>query len=286
MGLLKLIRDSVYSPAFYRELFGKRFSFSLKYFYSLVVVVALVLTIVFSIEFIPQLHAMLGKFVGSSVELIPPDVTVRIDRGVVSVNQPEPYVVPVPSDLKEYFDESITSLLVIDTSRPFDVEQFKSYHAYMWVLKDSFALGSKDDVRVRSFTDATDVVLNKEIVASFAEKLKSLFKWIPAIAVFGIFIWALFMFSFVLAYLLVGAIFVWGVARLRGVRLGYGASYRVGLHAITGALIIHALQLLLLPRLPFRTLLVYTVVLIAVTWCNVKGDGPVPEAQLASQATS
>jgi hypothetical protein len=293
MGLLKLIRDSIYSPQFYRELAGKPFSFSLKYFYSLVVVIALVLTIVFSMEFIPQMNALVQSVIRAFTGSIPADVVVTIQRGMASINKKEPYAVPLPDEFRRTFKDipdanspEAENLFVVDTQSLLSLERFLEHKTVFWLTKNALVMGGRDELRVQSLQRVPGTVLDKAFLASVAAKLQPFLRWLPPLVVFGVFTVFVLLFSSTLVYLLVGAFVVWGVARARGARLTYGASYRLGLHAVTAALVVHAFQLLILPGVPFRMFIVYTAVLAVVVWCSVKGEKSAGENRPLPQGTS
>ena len=58
---LKLVKESIYSPNFYRSVLGRPLSFSLKYFYTLVLGFSIVLTFYFSFLLVPRFNAILSS---------------------------------------------------------------------------------------------------------------------------------------------------------------------------------------------------------------------------------
>ncbi len=131
MQFFTTIKDSIYSPDFYRTLRAKPLSFSLKYYFSLAAVLALAGTVLMTVQFLPKAQFALTTLAEKVVERFPAELEVTFKGGVVSTNVKEPYFVketPGEADaLRNEVEDAGTheNLLVIDTSSPLSLELFK-----------------------------------------------------------------------------------------------------------------------------------------------------------------
>jgi hypothetical protein len=111
----------------------------------------------------------------------PEELVVTIQDGKASTNVPEPYfikfndVIPTEnwnSSFKEGFEEGVAmdadanleefNLLVIDTKTPFSAEQFKDYHALVWLTEDAvYTLSENDRTESTPLADSDDMIINK-----------------------------------------------------------------------------------------------------------------------------
>ena len=105
MSFLQNIGKSIYSPEFYKELLGLPFSFSLKYFYSLAVVLAVALAVIFSFKIIPAAQPFLQSIGPQVLNYYPDELVITIKNGDVSTNVAEPYLLPLPAPLIDLVEE-------------------------------------------------------------------------------------------------------------------------------------------------------------------------------------
>ena len=99
MQFARTIGQSIYGPDFYRSLFAQPLSFSLKYFFSLVLVLAVVHTATLSYTFIPLLNSFLKNLDSKILAYYPDSLEITIEKGEASSNAEEPYFLPWPEEL-------------------------------------------------------------------------------------------------------------------------------------------------------------------------------------------
>lgn len=283
MGFLTLIKKSIYSPEFYRDLRSKPLSFSIKYFYMLALALSLVITAVFSFTLVPTLNSLL-KNIGPAVDAYFPDeLVVTIRGGEVSVNVPEPYFLPIPAVLENIPVSDAGSagrlpknLVVIDTKNEFSEAAFAEYDTLVLIMKKSVAFSDREGIRIEPLRDIPDYTIDKALLQKFASKTGSFLKYAAPILVFVIFIIAMAIFTFHLVYLFLAALLVWLVMKARGASAGYKKAYQVGVHAMTLGFLLNALLVVVFlprPNVPF----LFTVVLLAVAAVNVRREEPSAE---------
>lgn len=279
--LIEHIKQSVYGPAYYSELLTRPFSFSLKYYSALALFLALFLTIVSSIQLVPRVNQFARDFPTKFFAYYPDQLEVKIEKGIVSSNVVEPYFLPIPEEFKDSSgsEGGINSLLVIDTKTPFSVAQFKKYKVAAWLSRDQIAVFNRNgSVRIEAFDTKTELTINESALRGFEQRLRPFYQFAAQLSVIVIFLGLLIGFGVYFLYLLLGAVLILFLGRLLKQRFTYGASYRIGLHAITLPLLLDTiLSLFNFPAIGFPFLM--SAVMLAVVFVNFKDAAPAPEAR-------
>ncbi|MDI6734083.1 MAG: DUF1189 family protein [Patescibacteria group bacterium] len=270
MTILNNIKQSIFSPKFYQGLTQKPFSFSIKYFYSLVLILAFILTIIISINLVPGLSLLFNNLSTAAVKSFPDNLIITIKAGKASTNVLEPFFVKMPNDFKAENQKnkevsSPENFLVIDTKTSFSIDRFKEYKTLFWLTGDSIVGYDDGGIRIMSLEQIPDVVVDKPIFVSFVDKIKPIMKIIPPLAVLGIFAFLIAGFSFKLVHLLILALIILLIAKIKGVVSSYKNSYRIGIHAMTLGLVYYALTLIL----PISVLFLFSFLVLIVVWLNL-----------------
>lgn len=281
------IQQSLYDPRFYRELPSKSFGSSMRYFLSLIFVIALVLTILVSILIIPPMNEALSKLPEATLEAYPDGLEIVVDHGKVSTNLPEPIVIPPPVPLREIFRTmEVSQFAVIDTTTPFSIEQFERYDALLWIQSDAIvARDANGKITFESIPDTGErVVLAERDINAFLSDARGYFPLAAPLVAFLIFCVFYIVELVQLAYLLVvGALLILLLGRVMKYRWTYGEAYQIGLHAMTGPLILDALLTFFrmpLMGLPFS----FSAIMLALVYANYRADAlpppaPIPEPE-------
>lgn len=275
MKLIEVFKKSVYSPEFYRELQSKPLSFSIKYFYSLVLVFSIILTVLVSAQLIPAGSDFIKRIGPQLLSIYPDDLIITIKNGEVSVNTHEPLYLILPEAAKwesedKYATDAPKHLLVIDTQNPAALDNFESYSTLVLATKNKIAAGSPDNLRVITLDKNVNFTVTKHTVSIFLNKLSGLSGWLSPIIVFGAFVFFTAFFSTKLIYLFLAAILVWLLAKLKKFNLNYKQSYQAALHAFSLSLLIQVLSFLFLPSVLFLP----TVIMLIVVWFNFPKNLP------------
>ncbi len=290
------IRDSIYSPEYYKGLLTKPFSYSLKYFFMLVLCIALVVSVSLMFPVFSAVHSFLANVGMKVLEYYPDELRITIKNGVVSTNVVEPYVLPMPPEFKSAFQSAqdragnnvkvnininvnAKNLLVIDTKTPFTIDEFKKADTEILLTKDSAVYYDKGNTVVAPLDKVSDFTLDKGKITSFLNKAQPYFRFVYPLIAVGMFSIFFFGAAFNMFYLLFAAILILLIARMKKASLSYGKSYQLGLHLITLALIIDNLIFLAAPNVhvPFFD----TIIIAALAWMNLTNNAPV-EAVLAA----
>lgn len=283
MKFIDNIKSGVYNPAYYSEVVNKPFSYSFKYFLSLMGLLALIATVLFSFTALPDVIDFVNGFESKALGYYPGELEIVIKDGKVATNVQEPFFIKMPVELKDANKdlenksaeavpkpEEMENLLVIDTKSPLTVDLFKSYKTAALLGVDSF-IYYKDNsvVNIQSLSQASDVVINKAKVSSLLGEFMPYIKALPIILVPIVFIGVLVGSTLgYLIYLIFGAFAIWLLAMIKNKKLKYAKAYQIGLHAITFGVILESTIFWFYPVLEFRFL--FTILMLAVVWMNLK----------------
>lgn len=272
MELLRHIRQSVYDPEYYREIPAQPLSHSIKYFYSLTLVIAIVLTVVYGFMFTPPLLSFLRSLGPSVLNYYPDELVITIKKGTASTNVTEPYKLPLPESFKLGRNKDVENLLVIDTQHSFSMDQWKEYNTYAWLTRDTLIYRSdQGDLRLMALDRVPATEITKKELTSWIEAINALFKFVPPLLVLGIFLVMMVILSTKLLYLFLGALLILAIARWKKVNLSYKKAYQIGLHAITLGMIYELIKLAIFPGSPSIPFF-FTILMCLVAWFNLRPE--------------
>jgi hypothetical protein len=264
MGFFRTIRDSIYSPEFYRELFKKPLRASFKYFLILALFASFAQAIPAAYRFVPKIQNVVSVAGEKMLAQYPDELVITVAGGQVSTNVEEPYFIPAPDDMSATYK----NLVVIDTKQPFSDEKFKQYETFALVTKDSIAFSGRErEVRIERLDQVPDMTIAKGDVASLAGRVAPLARVLGPLLTVLMFLGLLMASILVLFYLVIAALLVWAVAKIKGVKAGYKDAYKIALHAVTLPFLAStfASMLGITINIPFLT----TILIAVVAWINL-----------------
>jgi hypothetical protein len=276
MGFFRTIPRSIYSPSFYATAPRTAFGAALGYFLLVILCLTIVKTAVLVVPGLLQLTPELQKSVQGLADSYPSNLVIRIHGGQVTTNARQPYFIPLNGDLGST-DAPIKNLIVIDTTRPFSVAQFDRYQALIWLTKDSLVVQNQSARRVETYdlSQISDFTLDKATVSSWLSIIRPFVAAVAPIA--GVFaLLGLYVAYLVrLLYLVALAVAIMIMLRLLNVDLTFGESYKLGLYAMTTALVVELLLAIGYPYLHFDgfpfMFSVITLVVVAVNTLAGRG---------------
>ncbi|OGZ18518.1 MAG: hypothetical protein A2494_01810 [Candidatus Lloydbacteria bacterium RIFOXYC12_FULL_46_25] len=284
--LFSYIKESVYSPEYYRQLLSRPFSYSWKYYSALAMLLAVFLTIVSSVPLVPIVNRATHEFPQKFFAYYPDELELHVQNGVVTTNVAEPYFLPLPEMLKsEIADENVAvdHLVVIDTKTPISLEAFRAYGAIMWI--GSTAIASYDDqkgITIKPMTKDANFVVSETVLRSIESRMSPYYVFISPVMVLAIFFGLMIALGINFIYLVFGAVFIMLFGRFAlKQKWGYGTSYRIGLHAITLSLLADALFSVVgvnIVSIPF----LQTALILAVVYVNYKDMKSSEEGEASS----
>lgn len=282
MEFLENIKSSIYNPVFYKELLAKPFSFSLKYFLSLMGLIALIMTIVFALSALPEINAAINQLMPKILNYYPDGMEITVKSGKVSTNVSEPYFIKMPVELKSSEQDSkdkpvenvsdveeADNLLVIDTISPLTVDLFKNYKTAVLLSGDSVIYYDNEAIKIQSLDKSWNGVVTKAKFSQGLDKIMPYIKLLPLGLPPIVFVVIFFGLIFGnLLYLIFGAFAIWLAAKIRKRSLSYGKAYQIGLHAIALGVILEVAIFSSYPALEFP--LFPTLLMLAIYWINLK----------------
>lgn len=280
MNIFKQIKNSIYNPIYYKNIvLNETLKDSLKYLAKVSLVAALAGVILFSFT-LPVFYKTIKTLVDTEVANYPEDLVINIKGGVVSTNKPEPFTIKLSQPSKD-LNKSNTgvpeNVLVIDTTKSFNVDSFSSYSTLALLTNNSIII-SKDNIgnlQVISLSKTKETQITKTYLNTLESNL---FKYLPLIFVtIIVFVFvALFIgyFAVTLLLLIVYAFLIWLIMKLKGLNFTYKDSYKVGIHAST-ILIVLSILGMFAPVL--GSFVIKTVAILLVVYINLFPDTTIEE---------
>ncbi len=258
--------------SYYKDVIKAPFSFSLKYFIFFCFILSVVTTIFLSVKIFNPLNNFLRRFPQALIKVYPAELEIKIRKGVVATNVPEPYFIPVDrfektfeeldKEVKGIKSDEIENVLVIDTNAK--VEDMKRYQTYA-LLTRNYLSYYKDDGRIEivPLEKFGNFTLNQSIVRGVLNKFLPLLKFVSIFLIPIIFIGTfLFFTSSQLIYLLFSALVLFLGAKIISFPLSYVKAYQIDLHLATIItpffLLLSALNINV--QFPFLKLIVFTLI--------------------------
>lgn len=229
------IKNSIYGPSYYRNINSESFSDSLKYFFLFIVLVAFLLMIFYVALAIPKIKSFLDVAPSKLLNYYPDDLEITIKDGIASTNLQDPYVFRMPNSLS---GKNYENLLVLDTENQFSLENFYGQNTLCLLSQDKLACYDEDGSLKITPLKGIDFVFSEQILLSFISKIKPYFSLIYLLLIISIFLGFFLSLSSRLVYMLIFALVILAVARIKKADLNYKKSYQAGLHLMTLPIIV------------------------------------------------
>ncbi len=253
MNFFSTIKATFWNPSFYRTA-AEEHSHPFGYYFKMALLLSIIMTVGFCLFAGPNINATLSSLPDAVVAYYPDDLEVTLSDGAVTVNQPQPYMLPFPTQWQgDKAEKNPTNLVVFDTEKTFSVESFKGYDTAALVTHDALVIKSDSDIRVVPMSDFSckgenntpcNYTLTNDKLAAFLEHVKPLTVYVlPTLAVGALLVLIVIYALGLLALLITAAIGMLAIKLFAKVptRLGFGTTYRMCVYAVTPALVIEAI---------------------------------------------
>lgn len=264
MKFFENIKNSIYSPDYYKEVAIKPISYSFKYFFLFALLVSVIVAGIMCFSASPDIKSFILTSIEQLNNYYPEKLEVNIKNGIASSNVQEPYFLKIPDEFK---NKDIDNVLVIDTKNKFSLDNFNSYRTTILLNSDSIAYMGDKKVEMMLLKDYPDVTINKAEVNSLFDAVKPFVKFVyPAVFIL------VFLFQFIvitnkLIYLIFAALLVWLIFKIRKIDIGYKKSYQLGMHLMTLGIILGGLFFIFhITAFPYF----FTILLILLSLINIK----------------
>ena len=244
---LSTIRKCLANPKSYTELRGKSFGSASRYLFALLALVGLIkiVPVAFTcVAALPNVESWLEQAKERLPELYPKGLVATIKDGQLSINQPEPYAIPLPAALRnsEAVAEGVPeNLVVIDTKATAD--DYPNYKTIMFVTRTTAVFPDKEhSLRMVPLSNLKqDMVIDEATYRKFAEAvvgfspmvIPSLKGLIAAMVFVGPFAYALAALCGYLFYLIFLSLVIWPLAKLFGSKASFSGVYILSMYGLT-----------------------------------------------------
>lgn len=263
MNLFNQIKQSIYSPRYYSEIFKESFGSSLKYFLMIILLASVVQATGWIYTYVSVGQGMVRSFVDNITSVYPEELEVTIKDGIVSTNVAEPYFITIPE-----LENQSANLLVIDTKTPYSSSKFNEYKTAAWLSSDSLFVKESGEGKIRTvdLSGQKNLIINKALFDTLVSQIKPYLGLITPLVVIGSVLAVFMLNSLLLIYLLIPAAIIFLLLKIMKRSLSFSGSYKVALHAITLPLIISTVgSLIYLPGFTFE----FTIITLFVVMINL-----------------
>lgn len=242
--------NSLTKPSYYKDIKDAKFSFSLKYIFSLFLLTSLILGISISVRilsFIPQAPKFAQDTKSFLVETYPTELKLTLKEGKITTNVKEPYFIDLAED-KKMVVAPFTHLIAIKTKGTSD--DIKDLSSLLLITEDSLIVSEgtqSASYRAIDLKDAlakipSGVSMDKTLFTSILDKftpeaLKIMPRIIMAIALLFFIFYPLIRGTFGLlfqaVFLLPAALILFIVAKLLKKNLTFTKMYQMSLQGLT-----------------------------------------------------
>ncbi len=254
--ILKNIVRACFDKSFYvesqKDSFGRRFA-HLYVLYFIVIVVSSLSIVNWYISERATIGMLPTRISQAVKELYPRDLVLRFENDELSINQPEPYVIPLPPQIAEVLGDDkpvTTDLVTIDTTA--SVDDFSSYDTDILATRKGVAVrGQNGKVEYYQYTEMLrevrqpftfDIVSYTQIVNKakpFIDALPAIIGYVLVMAgLFVLFVAPLIFVLGTLIFLLLLSLVGYLVASLIQRKHSYGYMYKLGMYSMIPIIIL------------------------------------------------
>lgn len=227
-----------FNPSYYSDVLKAPKRFSWLFFLFFCFIYGLIYTVVVNTMAIPSLKNFSNQLASKIYTFYPENLEITIKDKQVSINQEEPYFIPL--NFRDVFGEDlpdsvITNLLVINTGSENPTKDIKDYSTLALLTKDSFAIkGEANETRVFSLNDMEidDLFIDYGLYKNILDKIVPYFPYISKIISSIITVIFLIIVPLTkLIHLAVFSLLAMLISSLVKPKLTYSQTFQIGLHA-------------------------------------------------------
>lgn len=238
---------SLSSLNYYKDVVLAPLSFSVKYFFMLTILVSIGISGVTTILAFPKIQKGINTFVNTASSYYPDDLIITSKSGQVSINKPEPYIVPFPkSDTPTnelQLKEVPLNLIVFDSNGTLD--DMEKYKTLILVNKSNLLVKTQDKIEVRSFKDYPDGTLTKQDVVKTINSVKPFLSFIPVIMFVAVlFVTLLYYSGIKFVLLLPVALLLMLAGNIKKLQMPFSKYLQIALHTFTLPLMVELISMI------------------------------------------
>lgn len=277
MSIFPEIKNSIYSPEYYETIYHRPFGLSMRYFWKLVLLLSLAASALVSLIFVPHVYRFVTTLFDEAAAAYPAKLEFSVKAGEASSNVAEPFFIEYPPRLKSALTAADMQLperfITVATRDQASLDLATRYNTLILIGGDGVVNTQAEPGQTYlAYGTTSDFTLTKAQVVAWHDVYRPYFKLIPPLLALFIFAFFVVVLGLNLLYLLVAAPFIMLVGRHFKLSLTYWQAYQYGLHAITAAILIDIILLVVPGGLPWAaTLAIMLVAIVGVTYLNLRG---------------
>lgn len=242
--IFETFKKSIYNPVFYQNAVTTSLPDVVRYYIKFALLLSVVMTVALSILFIPDGVVFIKKYAPDMVKsYFPAELTIKIEKGLASVNVKEPYVIEGKNGSQAVLKEQgLLNMLVIDTKHDFDKKKFEEYKTFALLTKTEFITQSNEgQITIQELRKMPNVSINQNLLLLWVEKVDSSIVYIVIAGVIATFLAMMLGYATYFVVLFVFSLIPILIAYLKKMPLSYSGAYKISLYAIVPALALKTL---------------------------------------------
>jgi hypothetical protein len=241
---LDTVFKSIWNPHFYETIPSKSLGMSFKYMSKLLLLTSFLSALILSAVVTPFSKEFNFRVADFLKNKYPTDLEVSIKDGLIETNSSQVYVLDFPEEIfgsvaVDFIrkDTGLSNFLVLDTVSPMeDLLNIEKMNSLIFLTKDRavFKDGKNGKMTVQSLKEFPNILINKQIVDSYSDRIKQYFA--PLMVFFGIMgFLALFVFSLIKYFItaLIAGLLIWFIAKISKHDEKYWLCFRYAVYGIT-----------------------------------------------------
>ncbi len=245
---VSIFSKSLTSLTYYKKILNAPPSFSVKYYFILMFLSTLITSAVLTTHLTPQVRTKTQILINDLGEIYPPNLEIKIQNGQLLLNQPQPYVLPLPASIQQSVQPEIKNLAVFDTDGT--INDLKLYQTLLLINSVNVLVQMPTDIDVYPLAQLPDTVINYDSVKKQVTQLNIMIHYIGAL-IFGLTMLILLFYNFVVRslYLVLTAFSLYLIAKMRGFDVTFNQLYQIGLHTATFPVVVDLICVIILGTL-------------------------------------
>ncbi|MBI5798422.1 MAG: DUF1189 family protein [Candidatus Yonathbacteria bacterium] len=242
--IFETFKQSIYNQVFYQNAVSVPLSDVVRYYIKFSLILSAIMTVALGALLVPQGITFVKKYAPEMVKnYFPEELAIHIEKGEVSVNVAEPYVVAGKDDTKAILrEQGLLNMLVIDTTHDFDKKKFEEYKTFALLTKNEIVTQSSEgQITIQTLRTVPLMTINQEWLLSWVEKVSGSIGYIVLGGLVATFVVIMFGYLMYFIVLFIFALIPLFVAYLKKMPLSYSVAYKMSLYAIAPALALKTL---------------------------------------------
>lgn len=263
------VTKSLTDASYYNDVVKANMDFSIKYYLSYSILLALLSAGVFAVRYAPEFQKGINTFLDEAVEMYPADLIVSSKDGSISVNKPEPYIIPFPAGME---GEDVPVNVVVFYSEG-TINDLEELNTFALVNSENIIFKKTNGIEAYDTSEIPNGEMDKSDFEGFINSMREYVYYVPVFMVGAILLgYVIYYWIARLIYNFWAAFLLWVFGKFRNLELPYGKYYQMSLHTMTfpllAELILYSFDVPL--NVPYWFLLLHMIAgVLAVSRLNV-----------------